>query len=120
MICALVRGSAREVRRGWQDQKPLIFMYFHEVSWLCTKNPVSTLTHRSIRPFGLILKTFSRPERPILTPKNPMKERLLVQSQVSFGSQHEMWSKQHNGKVSLLRCANGSIALLSKASRASP
>ena len=37
-----------EVRRGWQDQKPLIFMHFHGVS---------------------------------------------------LGNQHEMWSKQHNGKV---------------------
>jgi hypothetical protein len=48
MGCALVRGSARGVKRGWQGQKPLIFMHFHGVS---------------------------------------------------FGSQHEIWSKQHNGKV---------------------
>src|SRR5215470_13192068 len=48
MVCALVRGSAREVKRGWQGQKPLIFMRFH----------------------GVFL-----------------------------GSQHAMWSKQHNGKV---------------------
>src|SRR3954469_6727563 len=50
MVCALVRGFPREVRRGWQSQKPLIFMHFHEVF---------------------------------------------------LGSQHEIWSKQHNGKVSL-------------------
>jgi hypothetical protein len=31
MVCALVYGSPREVRRGWQDQKPLIFMHFHVV-----------------------------------------------------------------------------------------
>src|SRR4051812_46958273 len=49
MVCALVRGFPREVRRGWQSQKPLIFMHFHEVF---------------------------------------------------LGSQHEIWSKQHNGKVS--------------------
>jgi hypothetical protein len=48
MVCALVRGFPREVRRGWQSQKPLIFMHFHEVF---------------------------------------------------LGSQHEIWSKQHNGKV---------------------
>jgi hypothetical protein len=48
MGCALVRGSTREVRRGWYGQKPLIFMHFH----------------------GVFL-----------------------------GSQHEIWSKQHNGKV---------------------
>jgi hypothetical protein len=52
MVCALVYGSTREVRRGWQDQKPLIFMHFHEVF---------------------------------------------------LGSQHEIWSKQHNGKVSIVR-----------------
>ena len=51
MVCALVRGSAREVRRRWHGQKPLIFMHFHEVF---------------------------------------------------LGSQHEIWSKQHNGKVSIL------------------
>src|SRR5215217_6616824 len=50
MVCAMVRGSARKVRRRWQGQKPLIFMHFHEMS---------------------------------------------------FGSQHEIWSKQHNGKVSI-------------------
>src|SRR4029453_5476365 len=49
MVCALVHGSIREVRRGWQSQKSLIFMHFH----------------------GVFL-----------------------------GSQHEIWSKQHNGKVS--------------------
>src|SRR4029434_2007861 len=52
MVCALVYGFTREVRRGWQDQKPLIFMHFH----------------------GVFL-----------------------------GSQHEIWSKQHNGKVSTLQ-----------------
>jgi hypothetical protein len=26
--------------------------------------------------------------------------RFLVQSRVSLGGQHEIWSKQHNGKVS--------------------
>jgi hypothetical protein len=49
MVCALVYGSTREVRRGWHGQKPLIFMRFHEVF---------------------------------------------------LGSQHEIWSKPHNGKVS--------------------
>jgi hypothetical protein len=52
MVCALVRGSTRDVRRGWYGQKPLICMHFH----------------------GVFL-----------------------------GSQHESWSKQHNGKVSRLR-----------------
>jgi hypothetical protein len=51
MVCALVRGSTRELRRGWQGQRLLIFMHFHGVFRLCTKNPVSTLTRRSIRPF---------------------------------------------------------------------
>jgi hypothetical protein len=55
-----------------------------EHAWLCTKNPVSTLTHKSIRPFWSYLEVFSRPERPIYTPKNPMRERLLVQSQESM------------------------------------
>ena len=60
MVCALVRGSPRDVRWGEWVQKPLIFMHFHGVS---------------------------------------------------LGNQHEMWSKQHNGKVScypynvtLVRC----------------
>jgi hypothetical protein len=48
MVCALVRGSTGDVRRGWYGQKSLIFMHFH----------------------GVFL-----------------------------GSQHEIWSKQHNGKV---------------------
>src|SRR4029450_2976286 len=52
MVCALVRGSTGDVRRGWYGQKSLIFMHFH----------------------GVFL-----------------------------GSQHERWSKQHNGKVSRLR-----------------
>jgi hypothetical protein len=51
IVCALVHGSIREVRRGWQSQKSLIFMHFHEVF---------------------------------------------------LGSQHEIWAKQHNGKVRLL------------------
>jgi hypothetical protein len=55
MVCALVHGSIREIRRGWQSQKSLIFMHFH----------------------GVFL-----------------------------GSQHEIWSKQHNGKVSLLLIHN--------------
>src|SRR4029450_3533295 len=50
MVCALVHGSIREVRRGWQSPKSLIFMHFH----------------------GVFL-----------------------------GSQHEIWSKQHNGKLRL-------------------
>jgi hypothetical protein len=29
--CALVRGSARDIRRGYGGQKPLIFMRFHGV-----------------------------------------------------------------------------------------
>jgi hypothetical protein len=52
MVCALVRGSTGDVRRGWYGQKSLIFMHFH----------------------GVFL-----------------------------GSQHEIWSKQHNGKVSILK-----------------
>src|SRR4030095_4029899 len=56
MVCALVRGSTRDVRRGWYGQKSLIFMHFH----------------------GVFL-----------------------------GSQHEIWSNQHNGKVSLLRQGTG-------------
>src|SRR5262252_698618 len=48
MVCALVYGSTREVRRGYHGQKSLIFMHFHEVF---------------------------------------------------LGSQHEIWSEQHNGKV---------------------
>lgn len=51
MVWALVHGSIREVRRGWQSQKSLIFMHFH----------------------GVFL-----------------------------GSQHAIWPKLHNGKVSLL------------------
>ena len=31
MVCALVRGSTRGIRRGWYGQKPLIFMHFHGV-----------------------------------------------------------------------------------------
>src|SRR3954467_13056392 len=58
MVCALVRGFPREVRRGWQSQKPLIFMHFHEVF---------------------------------------------------LGSQHEIWSKQHNGKVRSAISASRSI-----------
>jgi hypothetical protein len=56
MVCALVHGSIREVRRGWQSQKSLIFMHFH----------------------GVFL-----------------------------GSQHEIWSKQHNGKVRCLLRPSG-------------
>src|SRR5215471_15053945 len=51
MVCALVYGSTREVRRGYHGQESLIFMHFHEVF---------------------------------------------------LGSQHEIWSEQHNGKVSSL------------------
>jgi hypothetical protein len=58
MVCALIRGSSREVMRGWQGQKPLIFMHFH----------------------GVFLE-----------------------------SQHEIWSKQHNGKVSLVSDRAGKI-----------
>jgi hypothetical protein len=31
MIGTLTRGPIRGVRKKWQAQKPLIFMYFHEV-----------------------------------------------------------------------------------------
>jgi hypothetical protein len=54
----LVRGSIREVRRGWYGRKALIFMHFHEVF---------------------------------------------------LGSQHEIWSKQHNGKVSRLLSSTGCL-----------
>jgi hypothetical protein len=49
MVCALVRGSAKDIRGEIEGSKPLIFMHFH----------------------GMFL-----------------------------GSQHEIWSKKHNGKVS--------------------
>jgi hypothetical protein len=49
MVCALVRGSPRDIRWGEWAQKSLIFMHFHVMF---------------------------------------------------LGNQHEIWSKQHNGKVS--------------------
>jgi hypothetical protein len=60
MVWALVHGSIREVRRGWQSQKSLIFMHFH----------------------GVFL-----------------------------GTQHEIWSKQHNGKVRILFYGTNIVAL---------
>ena len=64
MVCALVHGSIREVRRGWQSQKSLIFMHFH----------------------GVLL-----------------------------GSQHEIWSKQHNGKVNIVMTGSDDPAVETEA-----
>src|SRR4030095_2326197 len=94
----------------------------HAWRWICGVKPTPKAVNKPSPHFivhGLdkpgvfttvsILKAFSRPERPIFTPKNSMKERLLVQSRVFLGSKHEIWSKQHNGKVRLERSWNRTV-----------
>jgi hypothetical protein len=52
------------------------------------------------------LKVFSRPERPIFTPKNPIKERLLVQSPLK-GKKDGHRSHEEGDAPEAIACTGG-------------
>src|SRR5262252_2854115 len=53
-------------------------LIFVTLPWLCTKNPVSTLTHRSIRPFRSHYEGFFATKEACLYSKNSYKGPTFV------------------------------------------